>query len=182
MSILKLPSELLMSIAESLESRDLNALLRCHSYLYKALNDYLYRLNVQHDAPALYWAASSGSDNTLQRLLDAGANVLWDSPYFACSVQKPATRLRELIWEENMKEHPISYAAAQGHLNIVEHLLDLGVDINYRDADGLNPSCPSSTRRSFCSSSRTPRSRRKTTIKRQNGSISTRSGGLKGLS
>ncbi|MBZ6374535.1 MAG: ankyrin repeat domain-containing protein [Kocuria palustris] len=129
-----------MSIAESLESRDLNALLRCHSYLFKTLNDYLYRLNVQHhDASALYWAASSGSDNTLQRLLHAGANVLWDSPYFACSVQKPATRLREFIWEENMKEHPISYAAAQGHLNIVEHLLDLGVDINYRDADGLTP-------------------------------------------
>lgn len=38
-----------------------------------------------------------------------------------------------------MKEHPISDAAAQGHLNIVEHLLDLGVDINYRDADGLTP-------------------------------------------
>ncbi|CRL21319.1 Ankyrin repeat-containing domain [Penicillium camemberti] len=140
MSILKLPPELLMSIAEALECRDLNMLLQCHSYLYKTLNDSLYQLNVQHhDASALYWAASSGSDKTLQRLLDAGANVQWESPYFACSVQKPGTRLRRCIWKENMKEHPISYAAAQGYLNIVEHLLDLGVDINYRDADGLTP-------------------------------------------
>lgn len=140
MSILKLPPELLLSIARSLESADLNALLQCHSYLYKTLNDDLYRLNVQHhDASALYWAASSGSDNTLQRLLDAGANVLWESPYIACSVQRSGTRLRKVIWKENMKEHPISYAAAQGHLNIVEHLLDLGVDKNYRDADGMSP-------------------------------------------
>lgn len=140
MSILNLPPELLMTIAESLECRDLNALLQCHCCLYKTLNDSLYRLNVQHhDASALYWAASFGSDSTLQRLLDAGANIQWESPYFACSVQKPGTRLRRFIWKENMKEHPISHAAAQGHLNIVEHLLDLGVDINYRDADGLTP-------------------------------------------
>ncbi|OGE55450.1 hypothetical protein PENARI_c004G01291 [Penicillium arizonense] len=140
MPIFKLPPELLISIAEVLECRDLNGLLQCHSYLYTTLNNSLYQLNVQHHgASALYWAASSGSDRTLQRLLDAGANIQWESPYFACSVQKPGTRLRRLIWKENMKEHPISYAAAQGHLNIVEHLLNLGVDINYRDADGLNP-------------------------------------------
>ncbi|CAG8907915.1 unnamed protein product [Penicillium egyptiacum] len=140
MSILKLPPELLISIAEASECRDLNALLQCHSYLYSTLNNYLYQLNVQqHDASALYWAASSGSDSTLQHLLDAGANVQWDSQYLACSVQKSGTRIRWPIQIEKMKEHPISYAAAQGHLKIVQRLLDLGVDINYRDRDGLTP-------------------------------------------
>lgn len=38
-----------------------------------------------------------------------------------------------------MKEHPISYAATYGHVKIVIWLLDLGVDINYRDPDGLSP-------------------------------------------
>ena len=129
-----------MSIAKAPECRDLNALLQSHSYLYNTLNDYLYQRNVQqHDASALYWAASSGSHGTLQHLLDAGANVQWESQYLACSVQKPGTRLRFPIQIEDMKEHPISYAAAQGHLKVVEHLLDLGVDINYRDPDGLTP-------------------------------------------
>lgn len=140
MSILELPAELLISIVEASECRDLNALLQCHSYLYNRLNDYLYQLNVQqHDASALYWAASSGSDRTLQHLLDAGANVQWESQYLAFSVQKRGTRIRWPVQKEQMKEHPISYAAAQGHLNIVEHLLDLGVDINYQDCDGLTP-------------------------------------------
>ncbi|CAI7571837.1 unnamed protein product [Penicillium glandicola] len=140
MSILKLPAELLINIAKALECRDLNALLQCHSYLYNTLNNYLYQLNVQkHDASALYWAASSGSDNTLQRLLEAGANVQWESQYLARSVQKCGTRIRWPILIEDMKEHPISYAAARGHLKIVQHFLDLGVDINYRDRDGLTP-------------------------------------------
>lgn len=106
MSILKLPPELLMSIAKASECRDLNALLQCHSYLYNTLNEYLYQRNVQqHGTSAMYWAASSGSHGTLQHLLDVGANVQWESEYLACSVQKPGTRLRFPIQLEDMKEH-----------------------------------------------------------------------------
>lgn len=139
MAMLKLPYELLMLIARRLGSNDLNALLKCHPHLYKSLNDYLYYHNVHHhDASALFWAATSGSEVTLQRLLDAGANVRWESQYWACSWSPPSgNHLREPA--EGMKEHPISYSASHGHIGVVSTLLELGVDINYQDPDGLSP-------------------------------------------
>lgn len=138
MSLLKLPYELLMEIARLLECRDLNTLVRCHPFFYNTFNDDLYKCNVQyHNASALFWAASTGSESTLQRLLGAGANVQWESQYLACSLPCVRTRLR--CRAEGMKEHPISYAASYGHVQIVTRLLYLGVDINYRDPDGLSP-------------------------------------------
>ncbi|OQD62352.1 hypothetical protein PENPOL_c012G02351 [Penicillium polonicum] len=140
MSMLKLPPELLIQIGTHLECSDLNHLLECHSYLSKILNKPLYQRNVQeHDASALLWAASKGSESTLQYLIEAGANVQYESQYFACSIQSEGSRIRWPIQIEDMKEHPISYAAAQGHIKIVEYLLDLGADLNYRDRDGLTP-------------------------------------------
>lgn len=86
MSMLKLPCELLMLIGRQLECKDLNALLQCHSYLYNSLTEYLYYCNVHHHgASALFWAATPGSKVTLQHLLDVGANVRWESRYWACS-------------------------------------------------------------------------------------------------
>lgn len=138
MALLKLPYELRMEIARALECRDLNTLVQCHPFLYNTFNDDLYKRNVQHhNTSALFWAASTGSESTLQRLLDAGANVQWESQYLACSLPCVRTRLR--IRAEGMKLHPISYAATYGHVQIVIRLLDLGVDINYRDPDGLSP-------------------------------------------
>jgi ankyrin repeat protein len=138
MSFLKLPHELLMGIASFLDCPDLNTLVQCHSILYNSLNDHLYRCNVQnHGSSALFWAASTGSESTLQRLLDAGANVQWESEYLTRSQPYVGTRLRSRA--EGMKEHPISYAAMNGHIQIVSRFLDLGVDINYRDPSGLSP-------------------------------------------
>lgn len=138
MSFLKLPHELLVGIASFLDCPDLNRLVQCHYILYNSLNDHLYRCNVQHhDASALFWAASAGSESTLQRLLDAGANVQWESEYLTRSQPYVGTRLRSRA--EGMTEHPISYAAMNGHLQIVSRFLDLGVDINYRDPSGLSP-------------------------------------------
>ncbi|KAJ5094422.1 hypothetical protein N7456_010283 [Penicillium angulare] len=138
MSILKLPPELLTQIREDLDCSDLNFFLQCHSYLYKILNNFLYQSNI-HNTSALCWAAAHGSESTLQHFIDAGANVQWESEYFAYSWQKSRTRFRFTYQIEEMKEHPISYAAAQGHIRILEYLLDLGADINYRDRDGLTP-------------------------------------------
>ncbi|ODM20942.1 hypothetical protein SI65_03995 [Aspergillus cristatus] len=138
MAMLKLPYELLMLIARQLESKDLNALLQCHPYLYHSLNNYLYYYNVHHhDASALFWATTAGSDVTLQRLLDAGANVRWELRYWACSKSSPS-RIHLRGRAEGIKERPISYAASHGHVEIVAKLLDQGVDINYQDPDSLS--------------------------------------------
>ncbi|CAG8321610.1 unnamed protein product [Penicillium salamii] len=140
MSMLKLPPELLIQIGANLECSDLNHLLECHSYLWRILNKPLYERNVQeHDASALLWAASKGSESTLQYLIEAGADIQHESQYLACSIQSEGSRIRWPIQIEDIKEHPISYAAAQGHMKIVEYLLDLGADLNYRDRDGLTP-------------------------------------------
>lgn len=127
-----------MQIGKDVDCSDLNHLLQCHSYLYKILNNLLYKRNI-HNASALCWAAAQGSESTLKYLIDAGANVQWESQYFAYSMQYHRKRFRSTHQIERMKEHPISYAAAQGHTRIVEYLLDLGADINYRDREGLTP-------------------------------------------
>ncbi|KAJ5984742.1 hypothetical protein N7481_006841 [Penicillium waksmanii] len=140
MSILWLPSELLMLIAHQLDSRDLNALIQAHSSLHHALNDYLYYCNVQYnDSSALLWAATHGSQNTLRRLLDAGANVRWNSDYWTRSrpwgrqapyLRRPASGLRE---------HPISHAASSGHVEVVQLLIQEGADVNFKDCHGRSP-------------------------------------------
>ncbi|KAL4919603.1 hypothetical protein BDW62DRAFT_178711 [Aspergillus aurantiobrunneus] len=66
-----------MLIARQLERSDLNALLQIHSILYHQLNDYLYHCNVQYDdSTAMFWAARSGSEKTIQRLLNASGCLL----------------------------------------------------------------------------------------------------------
>ncbi|KAJ5226626.1 uncharacterized protein N7469_006632 [Penicillium citrinum] len=137
MSIVWLPSELLMLIAHQLDHRDLNALLQAHSSFHQALNDYLYYCNVQYDnSSALFWAATHGSLKTVQHLLDAGANVRWNSDYWKMSRPwgKRAPYLRIPAFE--LREHPISYAATNGHMDIVQQLLQEGADINFKDRDG----------------------------------------------
>lgn len=179
--MLKLPPELLIQIGTHLECSDLNHLLECHSYLFKILNKPLYQRNVQeHDASALLWAASKGSESTLQYLIEAGANVQYESQYFACSIQSEGSRIRWPIQIEDMKEHPISYVVAQGHIKIVEYLLDLGADLNYRDRDGFNAPCPRSSRGSLDSDSETHFSGRKATITRYRGKIPAFTSSIKG--
>lgn len=140
MSIIWLPSELLMLIAHQLSSRDINALLQAHSSLHHAFNDYLYRYNVQYDdSSALFWAARHGSRKTLRRLLDAGANVRWKSDYWTRSRPwgRQAPYLREPA--SDLREHPISHAASSGHVEIVQLLIQEGADINFKDCNGRSP-------------------------------------------
>ncbi|KAK5788213.1 hypothetical protein VI817_009171 [Penicillium citrinum] len=139
MSILSLPSGILMQIAHQLARRDLNALLRAHSSLYRAFNDYLYYCNVHHDGcSALLWAATYGSPKTLRRLLDAGANVRWKPDYWKCS--RPCGRQAPYLREPaTLREHPISLAAKNGHVEIIQLLLQEGAHINSKDYDGRSP-------------------------------------------
>jgi ankyrin repeat protein len=143
MSILALPHELLTLITKELDARDLNALLQSHSFLYHSLNDYLYSWNVEQDGnTALLWAAKHGSEVTIQRFLNIGVDVRWKSRYWSCTRHYPRARhLRHTKHdaESSFQEHPISYAAANGHTGIVVKLLDHGADINFKDLQGRGP-------------------------------------------
>ncbi|KAJ5568845.1 Ankyrin repeat protein [Penicillium hetheringtonii] len=124
MSILWLPLELLMIIVHQLDSRDLNALLQTHLSLHHTLNDYLYYCNIDNSS-ALIGAAKKGSQKTLRRFLDAGANGR-RAPY----LRRPADGLRE---------HPIPHGAINGHMDIVQLLLHKGANINFKDLHGRSP-------------------------------------------
>lgn len=140
MSLLRLSSELLMLIAQQLEWKDLNAFLQIHPSIYHTLNDYLYYCNVQYgDSSALFWAARHGSQKTLERILYAGADVRWKSDYWMLA--KPWSRRAPYLKRpaSGLREHPISYAASNGHIEIVRILLQEGVDINFKDGRGRSP-------------------------------------------
>ena len=65
MLLLDLPNELLQDISEYLESeRDINAVAQANRHLYRLLDSYLYRYNVQQSRrSALLWAARHGRDD-----------------------------------------------------------------------------------------------------------------------
>ena len=77
MPLLDLANELLYCIAENLESeRDVNAFAQAKRRLYRLLNSYLYRYNIQRSgSSALLWAAQHGQEATARRLLEEGASV-----------------------------------------------------------------------------------------------------------
>ena len=116
MSLLILPNELLLQIAESLPSeKDINALVRTNRLFHTLLNPYLYRHNILHHASdALVRAAELGSASATAKLLAAGANV-------------------------NVKDrsgHPLLVkAAGMGRVEVVKVLVEHpGIDLNARGA------------------------------------------------
>ncbi|KAJ5376600.1 hypothetical protein N7509_013486 [Penicillium cosmopolitanum] len=153
MSLLSLPPEILLLITSDLQPHDLNALIQSHPYLHRTLNPSLYYENVHnHNASALFWCASHGYIKTLEYLLTAGANVLWASTYQRQNFQPPPVDKtssssflpfkrpkRRQNGDPSSKEHPISIAAAKGHIEILAKFLELGIDVNYKDPKGRDP-------------------------------------------
>jgi ankyrin repeat protein len=109
-----LPNEIILAIAKELHSESaINALARTSRHLYSLLNPFLYQYHEHPKIPALHWAAQGGYSSTLISLLDAGVD-LYASP----------------IWypdqTHTLTHHPLITAIWNGHLNIVELLLDRG--------------------------------------------------------
>src|SRR5215471_10038769 len=119
MSLLDLPAELVLSVAEILESeRDLNAFTRTNYHLYNILNPYLYRHNVQQcGSLALLWAANYGQKGTAQKLLEEGADVETSDGYFT----------------------PLLLAAANGHAEVVKLLLEKNAYTESKDTYHRTP-------------------------------------------
>lgn len=142
MSILLLPNELLLLITPHLHCKDLNALLQVHSSLYHRLIDHFYQSNVrEHGSAALIWAAKVGSIRTLERLLNARVEIRKKSKYWSLTRKRRGgigsshPRLTLRGWED----HHITYAARNGHIQFVLKLIEIGVDINFKDGEGRSP-------------------------------------------
>ncbi|CAG7991609.1 unnamed protein product [Penicillium olsonii] len=109
MPLLALPNELLLAIAEALESQsDLNSLAQADRRCWGLLNPVLYAYNVKnHNGDALHWAAKHGQLQTAQKSLRQGAHV--ESTQFDL--------------------RPLGQAARSGHADIAALLIAHGADV-----------------------------------------------------
>jgi ankyrin repeat protein len=110
MPLLSLPNELIEIIAETIQFEcDLNALAQTNQSLYNLLNPYLYRFNVQQrGSSAVSWAAERGRPETLQKLIQEGANL-------------------NIRVDNHALSQPLLTAAMEGHIGVVKVLLDHGI-------------------------------------------------------
>ena len=111
MPLLDLPNELLRGITEYLESeRYINAIAQANRRLYRILDSYLYRYNVQQSgSSALLWAAQYGQEATARKSLREKANMQ------ATDVDGQA---------------PLLLAVEKGHEQVAKLLVDKGADVN----------------------------------------------------
>lgn len=152
-NLLELPPELFLQVVSYLGPPDLNALLQTTSCLYHALNGRLYHSNVWNDnASAAWWAAEHGVEGTLQHLVAAGADFRWESKFWNYTCRIGNRRVwtgRNLPHDYDLqgrghpfgqvKDHPIGRASRHGHVQVVDRLLALGVNINYKNSRGFSP-------------------------------------------
>jgi ankyrin repeat protein len=112
MALLDLQNELLRDISEYLEcERYINAVAQANRRLYRLLDSYLYRYNVQQSgSSALLWAAQHGQEATAQKSLREKANI-------------QAT-------DDDDNEAPLLLAAENGHKQVVKLLVDKGAEVN----------------------------------------------------
>jgi ankyrin repeat protein len=115
MTLLILPNELLLSIAETLESQpNINALAKTNRRCYNLLNSFLYAYNARHyNSSALHWAATHGQPATAQESLRQGADV---------ESKDQATDSRPLI-----------QASRSGHADIVSLLVAHGANLHAKN-------------------------------------------------
>ncbi|KAJ5338084.1 ATPase inhibitor IATP mitochondria [Penicillium brevicompactum] len=118
MTLHALPNELLLNIAEFLDSQSsINAFARINHRCNNLLNSFLYNYNVQHHyGDALHWAAARGQLETARESLRQGANI---------EAIDPTTDRR-----------PLFEASYQGHANIVALLVANGANVNATNGRG----------------------------------------------
>lgn len=118
-SLLHLPAELLLLVANFLDEGDMNALAQANRRLYSLLNPYLYRRNsLKSQSSALLWAAQRGMETTARKCLSEGANIgVMDS----------------------LGRTPLFRAASKGHQGVIELLLETGIDVDSGGSCGCTP-------------------------------------------
>ncbi|KKK14988.1 hypothetical protein AOCH_003424 [Aspergillus ochraceoroseus] len=138
MSLSSLPNELIAIIAENLDSEtEINALVCSHKRFYLFLNRFLYRYHVRNNSSsALLWATRHRQPSTLQKLLEAGAEVPLKN--FPSELTGELEGFLGIIQSIGAPAwfHPLTAAARSGSIACVQILLDHGVDPDYCDQNG----------------------------------------------
>ncbi|KAH1690290.1 hypothetical protein KXV68_004810 [Aspergillus fumigatus] len=147
MNLLDLPTEVLVMIAEALQTaHDINTLARTSRTLYSCINYVLYQSDVQNgNGKALIWAARRNKPATAQKSLQAGVKKLkkMASPAPDALVKgRPRSHDAVVIGRRcasvNLKKapgHPLVIAASNNRKAVVKVLLEKGADSNARRDD-----------------------------------------------
>lgn len=144
MSLLSLPNEVLLMIANQMESQGtLNALAQTSRFFYALLNRSLYANNVRKGGGwALSWAAKLGQLGTAKKLIAAGAEIevcpiLFPLTPFLIAAQSGSLDVAQLLLERGANLHhldalnksAVHLAAEQGHVAMVKMLLKRGAKL-----------------------------------------------------
>lgn len=115
-SLLCFPNELLLVVAGSLGTRDLNSLLKTCRHFTALLTPEFRKLAVQDKdgTTALHWAAANGHGPLVRLVLEIGEYATIDG-------------------RDTTGKTPLQYAVAAGHLETVRLLLDLGSEFPVQD-------------------------------------------------
>ncbi len=147
-SILGLPTEIVLLIAELLDVKDQVSLNRAARFFYSIIDPILYQNNVSSgNSSCLFWAAENGQLGTIKKMLAAGANLNQFGP------DDSGTRDQALAENGNDGESgdedgdadeggsatarklgkygtPLHLATVSGHRDIVAYLIDSGADMD----------------------------------------------------
>lgn len=130
----KLPSEILLLIAYHLADLDALRFAQTDRRRYELLIPQVYVINVRyHRSDALLWGATTGSVDTVNLALAAGANVnslitkTWDREYREKLEQAKNAPGQMLV--PSLRQYanmPLCEAAKNGHIDVLEALLAAG--------------------------------------------------------
>lgn len=144
MSFSTLPNELVLIIAEALDSKDTNSLLRTCKWLHCLLDRHLYRLAVRKsNSDSLFWFLActpragechAWRMHTVSKCIAAGVDVdmAWEADEDHKAYWPGQCRFGQLL-------RPMGMAAVMGDVRLAELLLDAGADINLAGYSGLPP-------------------------------------------
>ncbi|KAG0130927.1 ankyrin repeat-containing domain protein [Tuber indicum] len=118
MSLLSFPNELLLLVAEDLNTKDLKRFLETNSDLATLFTPLLHK-HALRDNTVLLWAAARGQDTLVKLLLEKGTDVN--------------------LQAGNLLRTPLHEACQNEHESTVNLLLSAGADVSIRDTHGDTP-------------------------------------------
>ncbi|EEA22969.1 hypothetical protein TMatcc_001836 [Talaromyces marneffei ATCC 18224] len=138
MTLLELPTELVLLIASSLPESALAHLLQVHRSLYKVLLPSLYQRHVRDNRLqlGLFWSVATGNEAAVNHFLHYGANVN------ACIGIIPIRRASISFQPWFSVQTPLSIAANIGNNMIVDLLLKHGANVDGFPSPGWGTTQP----------------------------------------
>ncbi|KAF3483991.1 uncharacterized protein GIQ15_03315 [Arthroderma uncinatum] len=139
-SLMTLPSELILLIAENLQMYDVNSLLQCNSRLHGLLNIPLYRRDAQDESKAIGTATRNSDIDLTRRILDAGLNPNsgWSETFLQDHLLFKAVKQRCNARDGTFNETELAAFFAKNYL-LIEYLVSQGANVNNFDQPLCSP-------------------------------------------